>query len=289
MSCSLNSLLSSLQVSDPHITSLLESVESGYGRQVAVVHANLPRNAYAFSFVHSNGTPVIEIPPTAQLLSRGHAHVATTLIHELFHLRRRAEKFPVCRLRRILSCSATTHISRSQLITLGLEASNLLEHYVFFREMRDWGMHPEAETQQSVNQIAYGGVRPGVSRFPREVEAAMAVLQTLIEIPNPTIANDLCIAMQRYGFSQSADAARSAYESISKITPTTPYNQALLCKRIIDVVLKVDSSLVFEASSWGQIRYCVVKAVIREQTHTSRCLQYRCAWKFRSIGSVLPF
>lgn len=227
----------------------------------------------------------MEVPGPSHSANRNLNRIAATIVHELFHLQRRANRFPICRLRRLLSCPSNVPsitLTRPQLSTLGLEISNLLEHYIFYDDMRQWGMQPEVETLQTINQMAYAGSRPGASRFPREIEAAVAVLQGLIEVRNTTLANDLRIAMESFGYRRSVESAYDAYSMISRVGPTTPCKQALLCKWILEAILDVDVGIVFKAEKRGKVKYCIAKAVIHSGTplHRQYCSGLRCSLAF---------
>jgi hypothetical protein len=269
---------------DTILDNLRLRVEKRYRRSVVIVQRAMPPNAFAYSFVEDNGTPVIELAS----IWRPAGEVRATLIHELLHLERRGRKLPVCYLERENE-TVLPQIMDGQLRELGLQITTLLEHSVIYEQMRDFGLTPESETVDTLGLLLNGATTVSGANLPLPINAAIMQLQTMIELPQTSYPDQVSARLTSLGFGQSAQRARSAYALVQAERPTAPFKQAFLSYRIIETLLDVDAALSFVSEKRGNIRYCaavvrVGKAAVKR--HHPFMLRLECACTFRSARAV---
>lgn len=123
---------------------LFNEVERLYGRSVSVVWSDTKKGTLGVSEVSKDGTPVI-------VIQRGIQDPATTLLHELFHLKERFHGIPaVIRPENMKALRA--HITVAQLAELFALVKDTIAHTRFYSDMRAMGYAPTAAFTSALPQ-----------------------------------------------------------------------------------------------------------------------------------------
>ena len=121
----------------PQALALLAEVEEKYAKKVVTeaIRGWKPTD-HGTASVTKDGTPVIQ-------LSAATGGTEATVVHELFHLKLKADGFPATRY--ILATNIENKQNREFLAAVDLMLFETIEHWIFYPEMRAMGIDPSPE------------------------------------------------------------------------------------------------------------------------------------------------
>jgi hypothetical protein len=161
----------------PESADLLAEVEQLYGKPVD--YQETTKAAVGDSGVYRDGTPYVEVNPV--MYRRSNLRQEAVVVHELFHLKMKANGYPIIRLER-----AGTSPDEYQFL---LETVRLIfdpvEHHLFADQMREMGLDPDAEVEDH-----FRGLDPDQSTagFTNPYQRAMTFMRVTLECAPETAA-----------------------------------------------------------------------------------------------------
>jgi len=155
----------------PQARQLLADVEKSYGREVRVkVMSDWENHLIGESSLEEDGTPEIRLNA-----STGRTEVCA--VHELFHLKLKAEGYPA-----IILTGDLTESHRAYFANAASVIRETLQHRAFYPEMRRMGFTPEAMQRVLLKRVMKGDRDDGVNVAPDEVSLALYYFKACLEV-----------------------------------------------------------------------------------------------------------
>jgi hypothetical protein len=145
---------------------LLREVERIYGKQVAAEKTALPGDTWASSRIDDDGTPRVRVAPPGE-------GDESTIVHELLHLKLRAEGAPV-----FYWLSDGGEKALDALIAVQGQLYDAIQHRAFAPEMRRLGFEPSERLRQSLRRMIATRTLQG---SPTDFGRALVMIRTFLE------------------------------------------------------------------------------------------------------------
>lgn len=207
---------------------LLHHVESLYQRQVSVVWSDTKNGMLGMSEVKGDGTPEI-------IIKRQIDDPASTLVHELFHLRDRFHGFPA-----VISPDKMNvyrlHLTLVQLAELFAMIKDSIAHTMFYGDMRAMGYAPGgAYTSALPRQIA--DLRQNGTPESR-VRRTLMLMQAILESEDQRLVEQLQRELRAAGGASVVTRAEELARHIREKKPTTSADFVALFVTVANDVLR---------------------------------------------------
>jgi hypothetical protein len=159
----------------PESADLLAEVERLYGKPVDF--AETTKAAVGDSGVYRDGTPYIEINPV--MYRRGRLRQEAVIAHELFHLKMKADGYPIVRIER----EGTSPDEYQFLLETVRLVFDPIEHHLFAAQMREMGLDPDAEVEDHFRELDPDQSTAG---FTNSYQRAMTFMRVTLECTRET-------------------------------------------------------------------------------------------------------
>jgi len=194
----------------PSSSVLLETVERLYGKPVREEETDkFPPGKFGESTVDEEGTPVI-------IINSSRGRTERNIIHELYHLRLRAEGSPI--LTGHFAGVRSSRESRQLLSSLIPYFHDFIQHWIFYPEMRKMGLDPAADIKSDYERIL------GVDKFQTLNESdvkglALEYWKTALELDDPELLGRIGKWYERKGWGSSLAKGKQLKEIVESASP----------------------------------------------------------------------
>ena len=224
-------------------TQLLHEVERLYGRKVSVVWTETRKGLLGKAQVARDGTPEVYIEPHIE-------DRATTLVHELFHLRDRFYGIP-SRIRPAKLSPFRGHVTVRELEELFAMVRDRIAHTMFYCDMRAMGYGPTAAYTEALPQQIARFRETGVPRT--RIRRTFMLLQAMLESDNQSLVNTLEREMARAGGAAEVAQAEELAQFIRQNPPKTGAEFINVFVAVINRILHEDGiKLEVLPTTWEQ-------------------------------------
>ncbi|HET9529239.1 MAG TPA: hypothetical protein VFQ92_02735 [Blastocatellia bacterium] len=221
----------------PQARELLDHVERSYGREVRVkVMHDWDSYLIGESFLEEDGVPEVRLNA-----SSGCTEVC--IVHELFHLKLKAEGYPAIIIKSDLTGSQRNYIESAAKVV-----RETMQHRAFYPEMRRMGLTPEAAQADLLKQRIKEGRNERISISPDEVSLALDYFRACLEIEDPELISQIERLYEKKQFVWSLETGKRLVSLADQSSPRRPEEEIALLIRCLGILFpgKVD----FEVQEW---------------------------------------
>jgi hypothetical protein len=209
----------------PQAKQLLAYVERSYGREVRVRVINgWDNHLIGESSLEEDGAPEIRLNA-----STGRTEVCA--VHELFHLKLKAEGYPAIVLRGDLTESERAYFENAACII-----RETLQHRAFYPEMRRMGFTPEAMQRDRLKQMMKEDRAEGVNIAPDEVSMALHYFKACLEVEDRKLISQIEKSYEKRQFIWGLETGKMLVRLAKEFKPQGPEKEIGLLIACLDVL-----------------------------------------------------
>lgn len=206
------------------VLAMIEEVEIKFRKGVCISQdESLPKETHGQAKVDADGTPRITVNPKTDDVER-------TLVHELFHLKLKAEGFPVF----IWDGGKNLDPLRE----LNAYFVDSIEHRIFYPLIRKMGIDPTAHTKALIRAGEYQNSVPMTWYYTAK-----------LLLDEPELIDEMSQWYEKNARSEMTTAARLA-GIVTAMNPQTPEDKVRTVISLLNAI--PDTGARFEESQWGE-------------------------------------
>ncbi|HSE99206.1 MAG TPA: hypothetical protein VLD57_13135 [Blastocatellia bacterium] len=221
----------------PQAKQLLDQVERSYGREVRVKIIN-NANPYLIgeSLLEEDGVPEVRLNA-----STGCREVC--IVHELFHLKLKAEGYPA-----IIITAGLSESQRSYFENVARVVRETIQHRAFYPEMRSMGLSPEARQVSLLRQRIKDDRNERISVAPDQVLSALDYFIACLEAEDQELISQIESFYQKKQLIWALETGKRLVSLVNQSSPQTPEEKIELVIRCLGALFPAKVS--FEVRSW---------------------------------------
>lgn len=220
---------------------LLEEVERSYGKQVREEETDkFPSNTFGESKIDQEGTPVITINP-----SRGRTE--RNIVHELYHLKLKAEGFPTFKVRYVPVQPSPE--SRQVLSVLIPRFNEIIQHWIFYPEMRKMRLDPAADLKSDFERDIKMNKFPNMDN-PDGINLSLLYWKATLELNDPKLLDRIEEWYKRKGWNASLAVGKMLQQIVSSAVPRRADEAVNVLLRCLNAFF--EGEFRFELEGWDK-------------------------------------
>ena len=205
-------VLFGIQLND-EAKSLLAKVEELFGKQVREEWLDEKDPMSGKSNVGDDGTPIIWINPA-------HGRKVDVIVHELYHFILRDQGYPV--LKWLIPNYMNIETNRAALHQLAEQLHDPILHYIFYSEVRAWGINPgetfEKRTKQSLKDNTLANIFTNMDK-----EAiGLYYYKIRLEVNDPALFHRLVALLERKQKQPGIEFGKQLTQIVINANPQSP-------------------------------------------------------------------
>ena len=231
---------------------LLREVERIYGKPVVGEKTPLSGDTWASSRIDDNGTPRVRVAPPGE-------GDESTLVHELLHLKLRAQGAPV-----FYWLSDGGEPALDALLAVQAQLYDAIQHRAFAPEMRRLGFEPSGRLRESLRKMI---ATRNLDGSPTNFGKALVMIRTFIEFGAGVEMKSIRDWYAAEGWTDALALGNRAADALATIhsEPREHVSQFLAVLRLLDVNVTLDR---YDTVMLGQHRQ--VRAVVIHRLKAGR-------------------
>jgi hypothetical protein len=220
---------------------LLRDVESAYGKPVSEIEENTwEPSRYGQSIVKPDGTPTITINSST-------GRTEATIVHELLHLKLRAEGFPI--LGYEFPADTNTTANKEYMIWIGAHLRDPIQHWIFYPRMQDLGVDPDMELRIEFEAALERGYFLNLNAATKSVALTLYYLKAALQLNDPKMLNRIVRWYKKRDWKKPLSLGEQLVQVVLDSNPQTPREEIAVFLRCLNLLQK--GAAKFELSDWN--------------------------------------
>jgi len=237
---------------------LLADVEQLYDRPVEL--GETTKAAVGSSGVHGDGTPFVELNPI--MYDREPERQEAAIVHELFHLKMKAEGYPLIRI----DPEAVSPEEYQFLLETVRLVFDPIEHRLFDPKIRAMGLDPDAEIEEHFRAAE---PRPDARGYTNYYQRAITMMRVVLEC-SPQTALRIERSYKFHGWDSALNTGRDMAALVAAVKQYSPDDELVIYIKCLNRLLgdRADiRRLGWEDERHGQVVYRVALLRVTHRTY----------------------
>lgn len=236
--------LAGVRLSKP-ASKLLIQVEDTYKTKVQVeIATDWEPSHYGEATVNEYGVPIIR-------LNEGSGVTESTIVHELFHLLLRAKEFPEFGFE--FQSGDNTESNRILLRWVMHHLRDPLQHWMFYPEMREMGIDPDAELEQEFTEAIERDTYQGTRVATKDYALSLYYYKAQLQIDNNDLLSRIAAWYERKEWKEQMELGELLSSNVKVASPNTPEEEVRVFLQNLNLLLAGTAR--FELGGWESVRF----------------------------------
>ncbi len=219
----------------PSALKLLAEVEAAFGKSVCIEQvAHYRPNEHGKARIAKDGTPVIELNPMTDDIER-------TIVHELFHLKFRADGFAD-----VNYYFPDLEINKDVLLSIDNTFLQTVEHWMFFPAIRKMGIDPADHHKAALRAGEYKTIdRTDVRTL------AYRYYDAKLLVNDANLVGQLTAWYKANGLTDATEKGEELARLVTSSNPRTPEDEISTYIKVLNAVPEISTR--FQLDSWKEV------------------------------------
>jgi hypothetical protein len=224
----------------PPAQQLLREVEAAYGESVLEKEVDTwEASHYGESSVTSDGTPAVTINTST-------GRTEATIVHELLHLKLRAEGFPILAFE--FPAGKNTQANREYMAWIGFHLRDPIQHWIFYPQIRDIGIDPDAELKAEFEAALERGNFVNLNAATKREALTLYYLKAALQLNDPDMVNRIVRWYKKKEWKKSLILGEKLVQVVLNSRPQTPKEEISVFLQCLNLLLR--GAAKFELAEW---------------------------------------